>query len=99
LIITMQQGGYHLPVAFFLVFGFVISLICGFQFPVALYLRGSDAPAVTRTFSADLIGAACGTLVTNVVLIPYCGIIWAGAGLIGLKLCSLMVMVVRHEKN
>ena len=99
LIIILKQAGYHLPVAFFLVFGFVISLICGFQFPVALYLRGSDAPAVTRTFSADLIGAACGTLVTNVVLIPYCGIIWAGAGLIGLKLCSLMVMVVRHEKN
>lgn len=99
LIIVMKYGGYHLPVAFFLVFGFVISLICGFQFPVALYLRGGDAPAVTRTFSADLIGAACGTLVTNVLLIPYCGIIWAGAGLIGLKLCSLIVMVVLHEKN
>jgi spermidine synthase len=99
LIIVIKQGGHHLPVAFFLVFGFVISLICGFQFPVALFLRGSDAPAVTRTFSADLIGAACGTLVTNVVLIPYCGIIWAGAGLIGLKFCSLMVMAVRHEKN
>jgi spermidine synthase len=99
LIIVMKHGGYHLPVAFFLVFGFVISLICGFQFPVALYLRGGDAPAVTRTFSADLIGAACGTLVTNVLLIPYCGIIWAGAGLIGLKLCSLIVMVVLHEKN
>jgi spermidine synthase len=99
LIFVMKHGGYHLPVAFFLVFGFVISLICGFQFPVALYLRGGDAPAVTRTFSADLIGAACGTLVTNVLLIPYCGIIWAGAGLIGLKLCSLMVMVVLHEKN
>jgi spermidine synthase len=99
LIIVIKQGGYHLPVAFFLVFGFVISLICGFQFPVALYLRGGDAPAVTRTFSADLIGAACGTLVTNVVLIPYCGIIWAAAGLIGLKLFSLIVMVVLHGKN
>ncbi|MGD2150768.1 MAG: hypothetical protein PVF99_09190, partial [Desulfobacterales bacterium] len=99
LIIVIKYGGHHLPVAFFLVFGFVISLICGFQFPVALYLRGGDAPAVTRTFSADLIGAACGTLVTNVVLIPYFGIIWSAAGLIGLKLCSLMVMVVLHEKN
>ncbi len=99
LIIVLKQGGDYLPVAFFLVFGFVISLICGFQFPVALYLRGGDAPAVTRTFSADLIGAACGTLVTNVVLIPYCGIIWSAAGLIGLKLCSLIVMVVLHEKN
>ncbi len=99
LIIVLKQGGDYLPVAFFLVFGFAISLICGFQFPVALYLRGGDAPAVTRTFSADLIGAACGTLITNVVLIPYCGIIWAAAGLIGLKLCSLIVMVVLHEKN
>ena len=99
LIIVLKQGGEYLPVAFFLVFGFMISLICGFQFPVALYLRGGDAPAVTQTFSADLIGAACGTLITNVVLIPYCGIIRAAAGLIGLKLCSLIVMVALHEKN
>jgi O-antigen/teichoic acid export membrane protein len=66
---------------------------------VALWLRGGDAPAATRAFSADLIGAACGTLVTNVVLIPYCGIIWAAAGLIGLKLCSLIVIFASHEKN
>jgi len=99
LLILALRHGDGLPVAFFLVFGFVVSLICGFQFPVALYLRGGDAPAVTRTFSADLIGAACGTLVTSVVLIPYCGIIWAAAGLIGFKLCSLIVIVTRHEKN
>ena len=99
LILILQQVGDQLPVAFYLVFGFVVSLICGFQFPVALYLRGGDAPAVTRTFSADLIGAACGTLATNVVLIPYFGIIWTAAGLSGLKICSLMVMVMSHEKN
>jgi spermidine synthase len=92
LIVALKQGGYHLPVSFFLFYGFVISLICGFQFPVALYLRGGEAPAVTQTFSADLIGAAFGTLMTNVVLIPYFGIIWAAAGLIGLKLLSLMVI-------
>jgi O-antigen/teichoic acid export membrane protein len=34
-----------------------------------------------------------------VVLIPYFGIIWATAGLIGLKLCSMIVMVMIHEKN
>jgi spermidine synthase len=99
LILILQQVGNQLPVAFYLVFGFVVSLICGFQFPVALYLRGGDAPAVTQTFSADLIGAACGTLATNVVLIPYFGIIWTAAGLIGLKICSLMVMIMSHEKN
>jgi spermidine synthase len=90
LIVALKQGGYHLPASFFLFYGFVISLICGFQFPVALYLRGGEAPAVTQTFSADLIGAAFGTLITNVILIPYFGIIWAAAGLIGLKLLSLM---------
>ena len=99
LIVVLKQGSYRLPVSFFLFYGFVVSLICGFQFPVALYLRGGDAPAVTRTFSADLIGAAFGTLITSVVLIPYFGIIWAAAGLIGLKMLSLTVIFVKHEKN
>ena len=82
----------RLPVSFYLVFGFAVSLACGFQFPVALYLKGSDNAAAARTFSADLIGAACGTLVTSVVLIPYVGILWAAAALIGLKLTSLILM-------
>jgi spermidine synthase len=92
LIMALKQSSYHLPVSFFLFYGFLVSLICGFQFPVALYLRGGEAPAVTQTFSADLIGAAFGTLMTNVVFIPYFGIIWAAAGLIGLKLLSLIVI-------
>ena len=99
LIVVLKQGSYRLPVSFFLCYGFAVSLICGFQFPVALYLRGGEAPAVTQTFSADLIGAAFGTLMTNVVLIPYFGIIWAAAGLIGLKLLSLAVIFVKHEKS
>lgn len=99
LIVVLKQGSYRLPVSFFLFYGFVVSLICGFQFPVALYLRGGDAPAVTQTFSADLIGAAFGTLITSVVLIPYFGIIWAAAGLIGLKMLSLMIIFGRYEKN
>ena len=82
----------HLPVAFYLTFGFAVSLACGFQFPVALYLRGSDNTAASRAFSADLIGAACGTLLTSVVLIPYAGILWAAGGLIGLKLISLILI-------
>lgn len=96
LIIALDKGSDRLPVLFFLSFGFIVSLACGFQFPVALYLRGSDAGAATRTFSADLIGAACGTLLTSVALIPYFGIIWAAAGLIGLKLISL-VAITTHK--
>ena len=81
-----------LPAAYYLVFGFIVSLACGFQFPVTLYLRGSGNAAATRTFSADLIGAACGTLLTSAVLIPYGGILWATGGLIGLKLVSLILI-------
>jgi spermidine synthase len=99
LIVALKQESYRLPVGFFLLYGFVVSLICGFQLPVALYLRGGDAPAVTQTFSADLIGAAFGTLITSVVLIPYFGIIWATAGLISLKLLSLIIIFCRYEKN
>ena len=99
LILLVKYMGRPLPVLFFMTFGFLISLLCGFQFPVALYLRGGDAPAVTRTFSADLIGAACGALVTNVWLIPYFGIIWATAGLIGLKICSLTVLAASRKKE
>jgi hypothetical protein len=75
----------------------MVSMACGFQFPVALYLKGSDNAAATRTFSADLIGAACGTLITSVVLIPYVGILWAAAALIGLKMVSLILMWTRRR--
>ncbi len=98
-ILAMKYGGDRLPVVSFLLFGFAISLMCGFQFPVALRLRGGDNRVVTRAFSADLIGAAFGTLFTSVALIPYLGIVWATAGLIGLKLTSLTIMATRHEKN
>ncbi len=81
-----------LPFPFYLVFGFVISLICGFQFPVAMTLRGSDNMAATRSFSADLMGAAWGTLLASVILIPYAGILWTAGGLIGLKLMSLVLI-------
>jgi spermidine synthase len=89
LILALNKGGDRLPVLFFLMFGFVVSLACGFQFPVALHLRGSHNAAATRTFSADLIGAAWGTLFMSVVLIPYFGIIWATIGLIAVKVISL----------
>ncbi len=97
LIAAVKLAGHQLPVVAYLIFGFSVSLICGFQFPVALYLRGGDAPAVTQTFSADLIGAAFGTLIANVVLIPYFGIIWTAAGLIALKFLSLTATFLIYE--
>lgn len=98
-LVALITIGEHLPVLFFLLFGFMVSLICGFQFPVALGVRGDDNSAATRFFSADLIGAASGTLFTSVFLIPYFGILWATAGLIGLKLLSLILLGIVNGKN
>ncbi len=91
-ILALLTVADRLPVLFFLIFGFCVSLACGFQFPVALDLSGSDSAAATRTFSADLIGAGCGTLITSAILIPYLGIIWAAIGLIMIKLISFAVI-------
>ena len=91
-IVAITNFADHLPQAFYLVFGFAVSLVCGFQFPVALYLKGGDNTAATAAFSADLMGAAWGTLLTSVILIPYAGILWTAGGLIGLKLISLMLI-------
>lgn len=88
-------GGDHLPEAFYLAFGFTLALVGGFQFSVALR-RGSDDDSAAAIFSADLMGAACGTLVTSTLLIPYFGIAGAALGLILLKFVSLAVMGWQH---
>jgi spermidine synthase len=88
-ILALTQAGERLPVSFYLAFGFGVSVVCGFQFPIALALQKDDNRAATRFFSADLIGAACGTLLTSVLLIPYVGILWTAAAFIGLKFVSL----------
>jgi len=96
-IFALKFWAYHLPVVFFLFFGFVVSLACGFQFPVALHLKGGDNSAASKSFSADLIGAAFGTLITSAVLLPFLGIFRTAAALIAIKLISLIWLGIRHE--
>ncbi len=95
LIMAFKQVGYTIPLSAFLLYGFIISMICGYQFPTALKLTGDDNSAVTKLFSADLIGAAAGTLLISVAVIPYFGIIWAAVCLIGLKLISIIIMAMK----
>jgi spermidine synthase len=75
----------------FLVLGFGISFMTGFQFPLVLVHKGDDNRAATQSFSADLIGAALGTLITSLVLIPFLGLGVTAAVLLGLKALSLVV--------
>lgn len=93
---AVHKGGGNLPVTFFMMLGFAVSLVCGVQFPVALHSRGGGGKSVARAFSADLVGAACGTIVTCVVLIPWWGIEGAAVALVGVKLASLTVTVWSH---
>ena len=96
-IFALKFWAYDLPVAFFLFFGFIVSLACGFQFPVALHLSGGDNSAASKSFSADLMGAAFGTMLTSVVLLPFLGIFRTAAALIAIKLISLIWLGIRHE--
>jgi len=86
----------RLPAAAFLVFGFAVSVLCGCQFPVALNLQGGGSSAAVKVFSADLMGAAAGTLLTSILLVPWIGLGGAAAALILLKLTSLIILFFSH---
>ncbi len=92
---VLSVWGDRLPMLFFLFFGFLVSVACGCQFPAALFMRGDDNPAAARLFSADLIGAACGTIAASVILIPYAGIEWTAAALVCLKITSLVIVRIK----
>ena len=89
MILAIYTVGHHLPVSFFLVFGFAVAMTCGCQFPVVLHWMGGDAVAASKSFSADLMGAACGSLLTSVLLMPYFGLVGTALGLGAVKLISL----------
>lgn len=81
-----------LPIPVLLGFGFAVSLLCGTQLTAALKISGGNNPAVARVFSADLLGAAAGVLLTSVVLIPSAGIVTTTLALMLLKMFSLILM-------
>jgi spermidine synthase len=94
---ALTLSGALLNKYIFLIFGFFLSVSCGFQFPVAISLQKDKKPAVIRAFSADLVGAAFGTILTSTLLIPYTGILWTGIILIFLKIFSLIVISSNNE--
>ena len=97
LLLALFTAHDRLHPGFFLLFGFAVSLLCGCQFPLALTLGGGDNQAAARTFSADLLGAACGTLITSLLLIPFLGILWATAGLMLVKAAGMPAGAVRKK--
>ncbi len=85
-------AGQHFPGSVYLLFGFFLSGICGFQFPALLRWAKDTDKNVTGAFSADLIGAASGALLVSTLLIPYGGLVPAGLVVILLKAISLFLV-------
>ena len=84
------------PEGYYYLYGFLVSLVCGFQFPLALDLLGDVHQWAVRIFSADLAGAACGALVTSTLLIPYTGLVAAAAILAAVKVISATLLGGYH---
>jgi spermidine synthase len=80
-------------------FGLAVSFFCGFQFPLALALSGDDTAAASRSFSADLVGAAMGVLVVSLALIPFFGILGTSLCLAAMKLVSAIMAGAIHENG
>lgn len=74
---------------FYLIFGFLVSLACGFQFPLVLARGKERVSSAGRAFSADLMGAAFGVIITSLLLIPFLGIVQSALFLCLLKILSM----------
>jgi spermidine synthase len=90
--LLLVRVGEGMTVEFLLFFGFLVSFGCGMQFAPALRMGGGDSPAATRVFSADLLGAAAGALLTSAVLIPFLGIVMTTMALALIKTTSLILV-------
>jgi spermidine synthase len=82
--------------AFILLYCFVLSFFCGYQFPLITALIGENQSPAAGCLAADLTGAAVGTLLTGTVLIPLWGIQRAVLFLIGIKVSSNLLLLLRR---
>ncbi|MBW1702399.1 MAG: hypothetical protein JRJ11_15060 [Deltaproteobacteria bacterium] len=83
----------ELPPLCFLVYGFLFSFLCGFQFPIAAGIIGEKRSPAAGCLAADLCGASVGTLATGTILIPLCGLQFAVIFLILVKISSSMIIM------
>ncbi len=77
---------------YYMIYCFVFSFVCGFQFPVVAGLIGEQESPASGCLTADLVGAAVGTLLTGTILIPLWGIQAAVVFLILVKISSSVVV-------
>jgi len=84
---------------YYMIYCFVFSFVCGFQFPVVADLIGEQESPASGCLAADLAGAAVGTLLTGTILIPLWGIKTAVIFLILVKISSSVIVFSRRIKR
>jgi spermidine synthase len=83
-----------LPVFTFLVYGFLFSFFCGYQFPLAARMIGEGKSPASGCLAADLTGAALGTIAAGTLLIPIWGVQAAIIFLILVKISSNIITLI-----
>lgn len=99
MLVALSIAGDRLSEWFYYISGFLISIMCGFQFPLALAQLGDTNRAASRMFAVDLIGAACGALIVSTLLIPLWGLVTTACVLIGIKSISFLMMGAQHVSH
>ncbi|MFC1839172.1 hypothetical protein ACFL1N_06320 [Thermodesulfobacteriota bacterium] len=81
----------------FMVYCFLISFFCGFQFPIVAGIIGEKTSPAAGCLAADLAGAAVGTLLVGTLLVPFAGIQSAVIFIISIKLISSFIVMLRRK--
>ena len=85
--------------AYFLIYCFLFSFFCGFQFPVATWMVGEKMSPAAGCLAADLAGASVGTLVVGTIMIPLWGIESAILFIIIIKISSSMIILFPGRRS
>jgi len=83
--------------AWFMLYCFVFSFFCGFQFPIVTGIIGEKTSPAAGCIAADLAGAAVGTLLVGSLLVPLTGIQSAVILIIIVKLSSSLIVTFRRK--
>ena len=88
----------ELPTFVFLIYGFLFSFFCGYQFPLAARMIGEGKNPASTCLAADLTGAAMGAIATGTLLIPMWGAQAAIFFLILVKISSNIITLFLSRK-
>lgn len=92
-------SGMELHPIYYMIYCFLFSFVCGFQFPVVARIIGEKQSPAAGCLAADLAGASLGALITGTVFIPLWGMQAAVVCLIFVKISSSVMVVLLNRKK